>query len=161
MSTGLYIAFCVGYGLAVWLYTLLDLPAPWPVAMGGAVVFGALIAYGTVLLDVLMNPDEQTGLVRKLRQKAVGYAFSLLIAVDQLVNAVLGGEPDETLSSLAYRLNRDRGQEHWRFALPQKIINRVFWFQPQHCQQAYESERSRAQLAPEFRQPTINQEINP
>lgn len=29
------------------------------------------------------------------------YAFNVLVAIDQFVNAVLGGDPDETLSSRA------------------------------------------------------------
>ena len=31
------------------------------------------------------------------------YAYQLLIAADQLINALLGGYPDETLSSRIYR----------------------------------------------------------
>ena len=37
----------------------------------------------------------------------------VLIALDQLANAILAGHADETLSARAYRLSRDRGR-HWR-----------------------------------------------
>ena len=33
----------------------------------------------------------------------------VLIALDQLANAILAGHADETLSARAYRLSRDRG----------------------------------------------------
>ena len=37
----------------------------------------------------------------------MNYWKNLLIAVDQLVNALIGGWPDETLSSRAYRMAAD------------------------------------------------------
>ena len=36
------------------------------------------------------------------------YALNLLIAIDQLVNAILRGDPDETLSSRAHRMRIKR-----------------------------------------------------
>ena len=38
---------------------------------------------------------------------------NILIAIDQLLNAVLGGAPDETLSSRAHRA-REEGKPGWR-----------------------------------------------
>jgi len=65
-----------------------------------------------------------------------------VISFDQLVNAFLfGGWADETLSSRAYR-------EFPRLA---KIIDLLFWFDPEHCKTSYMSEAFRAQLPPEFR----------
>lgn len=63
------------------------------------------------------------------------YWMALLIGVDQMANALLGGYPDETLSSRAHR-------EGWTTA--ERLINTLFWFDRQgelrHCQMAYYGE---------------------
>lgn len=51
----------------------------------------------------------------------MSYIRRLLIAVDQLLNAVLGGWPDETLSSRAWRWEQD-GVRSW----PRKFIDALF-----------------------------------
>ena len=38
--------------------------------------------------------------------------LNMAIAIDQLANAVLRGDPDETLSSRAYRMHM-KGQPYW------------------------------------------------
>lgn len=70
--------------------------------------------------------------------------FQVLIAIDQLFNTFVGGYADETLSSRAYRHKDDKP---WA----SKIINALFWWQNDHCKEAYESEMNRTQLPPEFR----------
>lgn len=77
----------------------------------------------------------------------MSYIRRLLIAVDQLLNAVLGGWPDETLSSRAWRWEQD-GVRSW----PRKFIDALFFLSPDHCQESYESERKGRQLPPELRQ---------
>lgn len=84
----------------------------------------------------------------------MGYAKNLLIAVDQLGNSMLGGWPDETLSSRAFRWSRD-GLRHW----PCRIIDGLFFWDTEkregltvrHCQLSYESEQLRLQHPPELR----------
>jgi len=66
-----------------------------------------------------------------------------LIAIDQLVNALLGGWADETLSSRAWRARH----KHHTY----KFIDAVFWWDPNHCYHSWLSERRRQQSAPEFR----------
>jgi hypothetical protein len=66
-----------------------------------------------------------------------------LIALDQLLNALLGGWADETLSSRAWRA-RDKHHTY-------KFIDAVFWWDPNHCYNSWLSERRRQQSAPEFR----------
>ena len=66
-----------------------------------------------------------------------------LIALDQLVNAMLGGWADETLSSRAWR-------ESPRLA---RAIDTIFWFDKNHCFESYISETKRMQIAPEMRPP--------
>ena len=72
------------------------------------------------------------------------YVMKVLIAVDQLANAVIGGHPDETLSAAAHRRHLE-GNSGWR-----NFINRIFFWQEDHCKDAYESEKSRRQLPKEY-----------
>ena len=72
--------------------------------------------------------------------------FQILVALDQLVNALIGGYADETLSSRAHRRRlRGKGGVAW-------VIDHVFFWQDEHCKASYESELERAQLPVEFRE---------
>ena len=73
--------------------------------------------------------------------------FQVLVAFDQLGNAILGGYADETMSSRAYRYAQDEQGKRW----PMIIIDHLFFWQQDHCRRAYESELERAQLPPELR----------
>lgn len=76
------------------------------------------------------------------------WLLNLAIAIDQLLNVLIcNGEPDETLSSAAYRMHRD-GRPTGFF---KPVIDTLLWFDKDHCYQSYLSEKRRAQLAPEFR----------
>lgn len=70
------------------------------------------------------------------------YFVNILIALDQLINAVLGGYPDETLSAYSWR------KQDWRY----KVINKLFFWQNNHCRGSYESEKVRRHLPPEYRE---------
>nr|DAW65242.1 MAG TPA: hypothetical protein [Caudoviricetes sp.] len=70
-------------------------------------------------------------------------SFQVLIAIDQLLNAFLGGYADETLSSRAWRHKKD-GTRSW----PCWLIDHLFFMQEKHCKCAYESELERAHLPP-------------
>lgn len=77
-------------------------------------------------------------------------ARQILIAVDQLANAVCGGWADETLSSRAWR-QRDR-KRRWHYA--RIILDRIFEVligEIDHCRLSYESEMTRVHLPPEYR----------
>ena len=86
--------------------------------------------------------------------KLTAYAKNLLVAFDQLGNALLGGWPDETLSSRAFRWSRD-GLRHW----PCWLLDGLFfwdtemhgWRTIRHCQLSYRSEQLRLQQPPELR----------
>ena len=69
-----------------------------------------------------------------------------LIAIDQLLNTLIGGYADETLSSHAYRMELQG--KPW--GCLRRVIDRVFFWQQQHCFQSYLSEKYRKQLPPEF-----------
>lgn len=77
----------------------------------------------------------------------------LLIAIDQLLNVLVtpfqrSAWADETLSARAYRADRD-GKVFGRVFRP--MIDWLFFWQQAHCYQAYERERLRMQIAPEYR----------
>lgn len=74
------------------------------------------------------------------------YGKHLLIGFDQLMNALLGGWPDETLSSRAWRWEKN-GVRTW----PRRVIDAIFFFDQEHCRESYESERLGRQLPPELR----------
>lgn len=65
----------------------------------------------------------------------------VLIALDQLANAICGGWADETLSSRAYRES----------PRAEKFINALFFWDKDHCYESYVSEQLRTQLPPELR----------
>ena len=70
----------------------------------------------------------------------------ILIALDQLVNALAGGWPDETLSSRCWRWEL-AGKRSW----PRKAVDGVFFWDENHCRESYASERLGRQLPPELR----------
>lgn len=74
------------------------------------------------------------------------YVKAVLIAVDQLANALLAGWPDETMSSRAWRWEQD-GVRAW----PRCLIDRLFFWEPNHCRASFQSEREGRQLPPELR----------
>ncbi len=85
----------------------------------------------------------------------IGWYFkNLAVSIDQVGSALLGNWCDETLSSYAYRMHQQG--KPWGFLM--YVIDTLFFFQPFHCQQAYESERQRSQSPPEERVPTTRQE---
>lgn len=75
--------------------------------------------------------------------KAKEYIKNVLISVDQLVNTLLCGRPDETLSSRLYRNSR----KYWYARLGMKVVD--FIARPcgkEHCYNAYLSEVERKHL---------------
>lgn len=74
-------------------------------------------------------------------------AMQVLIAVDQLANAMIGGMADETVSSRAFR-GYVAGKRRWCIAY--RVINAVFFWQVDHCFKAYRSEIERRQMPREF-----------
>lgn len=78
----------------------------------------------------------------------MAYLINLGVALDQLLNALLLGAPDESLSSRAYRADRD-GKAFGKFFRP--VIDTAFFWQDRHCYQAYLAEVHRRQLSQNFR----------
>ena len=72
------------------------------------------------------------------------YSLQLLIAIDQLLNAVIGGSADETISARAWRENPE--------SFSTKAIDWLFRFSGEdHCYQAYLEEKNRIQLPESYR----------
>lgn len=76
------------------------------------------------------------------------YILQVLIAIDQVFNALLGGYADETLSARAWRTEQ-KDKIFGRFFRP--LIDLVLFVQPDHCRKAYESEQTRRHLPPDMR----------
>lgn len=74
----------------------------------------------------------------KLKQ----YIINILITFDQFINVLFLGQPDETISSRAWRCKDV--SSFWRFM--RKFIDLLFFFQPQHCFKAYLAELNRKQI---------------
>ena len=75
------------------------------------------------------------------------YPHKIGLALDQLLNAILGGYPDESLSARAFRWDRD-GRRRW----PKKVINAMFFWQRDHCRSAWHCEQELRHMPPEYRE---------
>lgn len=75
-----------------------------------------------------------------------------LIAFDQLAFATLTlghSSPDETLSAAAWRWEQ-AGKLVGRVLRP--LVDTLFWFDPDHCRMAYQSELRGLHLPPEYQE---------
>lgn len=70
----------------------------------------------------------------------MNWFIAVMIALDQLANALLAGWPDETLSSRAYRCGELDLTPKRRWVIARLVIDLIFFWQPNHCEQAYQSE---------------------
>ena len=77
----------------------------------------------------------------------MSYWYRVLVAVTQALNALLGGWPDESFSSRAWRQREDAA---WLMAV--LFIDFLFFWQDDHCAKAYESETKLRQMPPELRE---------
>jgi hypothetical protein len=75
------------------------------------------------------------------------YLYNLALLLDQALNTLLCGSPDETLSSRAYRAYV-KGRLFGRIFKP--CIDALFFWQTSHCRHAYLAEVLRYQLPPDF-----------
>ncbi|PWC81246.1 hypothetical protein [Azospirillum sp. TSH64] len=77
---------------------------------------------------------------------AVGrYLLGVLVALDQLANAILGGDPDETISSRLGKARRgDFGPSLARLTAPIRwavdAVFRVVFRQARHCESSIEED---------------------
>lgn len=79
------------------------------------------------------------------------YLLKQLISIDQHINTLCGGSPDETISAVAYRKGGSRFDPlRWRIAY--RAINVLFFWQTDHCRGAYETEKRGGHLHPSYQE---------
>jgi len=66
------------------------------------------------------------------------YLLNQLIAIDQAANALLGGDPDETLSSRFGKRSRSN--------TVRKVINTLFFWQKDHCKASVEADEGKNKI---------------
>ena len=105
----------------------------------------SVIVIGVVLFSFLYGTckDKIGWLIAWLRQ----YRRNVLISMDQLVNAICCGYPDETLSARSYRLGRESA--YWNAA--RIVIDCIFFWQKEHCKQCWQWEQDRMDLPISYR----------
>ena len=76
------------------------------------------------------------------------YLLNVAIALDQVLNALRGGSPDETLSAAAWRTEQ-KGRLLGRVFRP--LIDLTFTLlEKEHCRKSFESERNSRHLPKEY-----------
>lgn len=62
------------------------------------------------------------------------YLINLLISIDQFINTIFGGKPDDTISSRAHKL--------YRIGKPllSRIIDSIFFWEKNHCEKSVEDD---------------------
>ncbi len=78
----------------------------------------------------------------------MGRLKKIMIALDQLLTVVFlaRGQPDETFSSVCWRWELS-GKRSW----PRRLVDRLFWWDRDHCRTSYEAELRREHLPEELR----------
>jgi hypothetical protein len=71
-----------------------------------------------------------------------------LIAIDQLFNTFFGGWADETISARSYRLQ----DESKKWKIVRVTIDMLFFWEEDHCENAWASEMMRRQMPVEYRE---------
>lgn len=71
-------------------------------------------------------------------KKILKYIKNILVSIDQLVNAILGGDPDETISS---RLGKYRHKKYVYYIY--KLVNFLFFWDNKHCESAIEADEGK------------------
>lgn len=83
-------------------------------------------------------------------EKAKWWRWQILVAYDQLINALFMGWADESISSRSYRKSLENPCFNCEWV--RKLIDKIFFFDPNHCEQSYRSEKNRSQLPPSLRE---------
>ena len=84
--------------------------------------------------------------MKKLKRGVVRRIKAVLIALDNLAAAVIWGWPGLTVSAQFYRWEL-KGKRSW----PRKLVDWIFWFDPDHCRQSYENEVAGLRLPRDMR----------
>ena len=85
-------------------------------------------------------------MLNKLKRGFLRRVMAVLIALDQLIAAMIWGYPGITVSSQMYRIELNGG---WSW--PRKLVDKIFWFDPEHCRLSYENEVNGMRLPRDMR----------
>jgi hypothetical protein len=85
-------------------------------------------------------------ILKKLKRGFLRRVMAVLIALDNLVAAAIWGYPGLTISAQMYRWEL-KGKRSW----PRKLVDRIFWFDPDHCRISYENEVNGMRLPRDMR----------
>lgn len=78
------------------------------------------------------------------------WLYHVLVAFDQLFNALMFGSADETLSSRAYRGAILTKNPKIKWKIIYTLIEKLFFWEKDHCKTAYQSEIKRRQYPSAF-----------
>ena len=76
---------------------------------------------------------------RREHGKLVTYILNILLGIDQLANAILFGDPDETISSRMGKWIRDE-EGGVRKKIAYVLCRMLHWFDKDHCLDAIEND---------------------
>jgi hypothetical protein len=71
-----------------------------------------------------------------MMSKVGKYFFNILVALDQLGNTLLGGDPDETISS---RSGKNENRKRWAYFL----CRALHWIDADHCKKSIEEDEGK------------------
>lgn len=71
---------------------------------------------------------------------------NIALGIDQLINTIFGGTPDETLSARCFRLAVTTKPPELIAEFAMRQIDRIFFWQKAHCYNAFLNELERKQL---------------
>lgn len=74
---------------------------------------------------------------KTFKQRVREYFKGIFVCLDQLLNAILGGYPDETFSSRVYRKSV-AGQKIWKML--HWLVDKMFFWEDNHCYVSYKNE---------------------
>ena len=60
------------------------------------------------------------------------YLINILAAISHLCNAVIGGNPNLTVSARCHLM-----QHHWFWGAFRNVLNWAFWMQKDHCKESW------------------------
>jgi len=81
---------------------------------------------------------KRLAIIEVKMKKLKMYIMNILLGIDQLANVIMLGDPDETISSRAGRV--------WPNSTWRKFIDKLFFWQTNHCHKAIESGEGKRDL---------------
>lgn len=70
----------------------------------------------------------------------IGWLLNVLGALSQFLNSFWGGDRDQSFSSRSWEA---KISGRWWGGIAVAVVDALFWFQPDHCRRAYESDSER------------------